>query len=124
MNRLLSIFLVLLLFNVVFSSPIIATEYGKIEGFSLFLTNGNKANIFLGIPFASPPIDELRFEVKIFTLLQDTPKKGHFWDFCAIFSKFLIFTLKTFIDFSYRKPPGFSMREIDCAHYRTLKTLL
>uniref|UniRef100_A0A914E3R7 Carboxylesterase type B domain-containing protein n=1 Tax=Acrobeloides nanus TaxID=290746 RepID=A0A914E3R7_9BILA len=39
-----------------------ATEYGKIEGFSLFLTNGNEANIFLGIPFASPPIDELRFE--------------------------------------------------------------
>lgn len=47
------------------TGPIINTTYGQIQGFYLNLENGFSANIFLGIPFARPPIGEYRFEVKI-----------------------------------------------------------
>uniref|UniRef100_A0AC34GRG4 Carboxylesterase type B domain-containing protein n=1 Tax=Panagrolaimus sp. ES5 TaxID=591445 RepID=A0AC34GRG4_9BILA len=45
------------------SHPVNAeTEYGKIEGFVHTADDGTKSNVFLGIPFAQPPVGELRFE--------------------------------------------------------------
>uniref|UniRef100_A0A8R1DT87 Carboxylic ester hydrolase n=1 Tax=Caenorhabditis japonica TaxID=281687 RepID=A0A8R1DT87_CAEJA len=39
------------------AAPIVDTNYGKVEGFDY-----EDAEVFLGIPFAKPPVDELRFE--------------------------------------------------------------
>uniref|UniRef100_A0AC34FBK2 Carboxylesterase type B domain-containing protein n=1 Tax=Panagrolaimus sp. ES5 TaxID=591445 RepID=A0AC34FBK2_9BILA len=44
------------------TGPLVKTDYGKIEGVSLQTTLGFKADVFLGIPYASPPIGSLRFE--------------------------------------------------------------
>ena len=43
--------------------PIVETNYGKLQGFTIDLENNEKADIFLNIPFAKPPVGELRFEV-------------------------------------------------------------
>ncbi|KAK0427445.1 hypothetical protein QR680_010228 [Steinernema hermaphroditum] len=42
--------------------PIIRTSYGKLEGFQYIMTNGERANVFLGLPYAEPPVGQLRFE--------------------------------------------------------------
>ena len=43
---------------------IVETEYGPIEGFVHTVEDEQiTANIFLGVPFAAPPVGELRFEV-------------------------------------------------------------
>uniref|UniRef100_A0AC35FZV2 Carboxylesterase type B domain-containing protein n=1 Tax=Panagrolaimus sp. PS1159 TaxID=55785 RepID=A0AC35FZV2_9BILA len=44
------------------SVPEAETEYGKISGKLFILPDGKITNVFLGIPFAKPPINELRFE--------------------------------------------------------------
>uniref|UniRef100_A0A914QLH1 Carboxylic ester hydrolase n=1 Tax=Panagrolaimus davidi TaxID=227884 RepID=A0A914QLH1_9BILA len=44
------------------SSKIIKTEYGSVEGFIYKTSSGKEIEIFLGIPFAAPPIGDLRFE--------------------------------------------------------------
>ena len=46
-----------------FSDPNVKTNYGNIQGFEFKAERGSEAEIFLGIPFAKPPIGELRFEV-------------------------------------------------------------
>ena len=43
----------------------VKTKYGEVEGFTYTMSNGEKANIFLGIPFASPPIGDLKLEVRL-----------------------------------------------------------
>lgn len=48
---------------VVASSPIIDTKYGQLEGFTTKLQDGTEAAVFLGVPYAQPPVDELRLEV-------------------------------------------------------------
>lgn len=45
------------------ADPIVETNYGKIQGFNLTLENGLEADIFLRVPFAQAPIENLRFEV-------------------------------------------------------------
>ena len=50
--------------------PIVATDYGKIEGLALQTTLGFKADVFLGIPYAKPPIGDLRFEVSFYAKLR------------------------------------------------------
>uniref|UniRef100_A0A914CFM5 Carboxylic ester hydrolase n=1 Tax=Acrobeloides nanus TaxID=290746 RepID=A0A914CFM5_9BILA len=42
--------------------PVVETNYGKLQGFTIDLENNEKADIFLNIPFAKPPVGELRFE--------------------------------------------------------------
>lgn len=61
---LIILFFILAGLDFIEGNPIVSTRYGKIEGFWLDLEDGSRADIFLGVPFASPPIDELRFEVK------------------------------------------------------------
>ena len=41
----------------------VKTKYGDIQGFEFEAERGSEAEVFLGIPFAKPPIGELRFEV-------------------------------------------------------------
>ena len=44
-------------------SALVHTSYGTLEGFVHALGNGKSMDVFLGIPYAEPPIGELRFEV-------------------------------------------------------------
>uniref|UniRef100_A0A914CEU9 Carboxylic ester hydrolase n=1 Tax=Acrobeloides nanus TaxID=290746 RepID=A0A914CEU9_9BILA len=44
------------------ADPIVETNYGKIQGFSLTLENGLEADVFLRVPFAQAPIENLRLE--------------------------------------------------------------
>ncbi|EGT31071.1 CBN-GES-1 protein [Caenorhabditis brenneri] len=53
--RVLLAFIVLL--GTCWAGPIVDTEYGKVEGFEY-----EDSEVFLAIPFAKPPVDELRFE--------------------------------------------------------------
>ena len=49
------------------SKPRVKTEYGWIEGFHYPSAEHNiNASIFLGIPYATPPVGELRFKVCFF----------------------------------------------------------
>lgn len=45
------------------NGPIANTKYGMVEGKQLGLHNGNTVNSFLGIPYAAPPVGELRWQV-------------------------------------------------------------
>uniref|UniRef100_A0A914ZFG1 Carboxylesterase type B domain-containing protein n=1 Tax=Panagrolaimus superbus TaxID=310955 RepID=A0A914ZFG1_9BILA len=45
------------------SNPVSAqTQFGAVEGFIHAASDGTVSNVFLGIPYATPPIGELRFE--------------------------------------------------------------
>ncbi|CAD5223852.1 unnamed protein product [Bursaphelenchus okinawaensis] len=44
------------------ASPVVETKVGTIEGFEHKVINGQSVDIFLGIPYAKPPVGELRFE--------------------------------------------------------------
>lgn len=39
-----------------------STKYGPITG-KLFNVSGTEAKVFLGVPYASPPVGDFRFEV-------------------------------------------------------------
>ncbi|TKR94482.1 hypothetical protein L596_008758 [Steinernema carpocapsae] len=54
--------LVVLLLPVVAASPLVKTPYGVVEGFDYTLRDGGVANVFLGIPYAKPPVGALRYE--------------------------------------------------------------
>jgi carboxylesterase type B len=41
----------------------VETKYGKVQGQSHLLHDGSEVNSFLAIPFAKPPVGELRFAV-------------------------------------------------------------
>uniref|UniRef100_A0A914R0N2 Carboxylesterase type B domain-containing protein n=1 Tax=Panagrolaimus davidi TaxID=227884 RepID=A0A914R0N2_9BILA len=56
--------------------PIVSTEYGKIEGLIYTSSKGFRTEVFLGIPFAQPPINELRFEKPIPPTPWKTPLKA------------------------------------------------
>uniref|UniRef100_A0A915ING2 Carboxylesterase type B domain-containing protein n=1 Tax=Romanomermis culicivorax TaxID=13658 RepID=A0A915ING2_ROMCU len=62
-GRTLSMLLLLMALNLPQARPIIIdTMYGKIQGFEMTTADGAKANVFLGVPYARPPIGELRFQ--------------------------------------------------------------
>lgn len=44
-------------------SVFVYTELGRIKGFVADINDDFKADVFLGVPFAQPPIGHLRFEV-------------------------------------------------------------
>lgn len=41
------------------------TKLGTIKGTTMLSRDGNKFNAFLGVPYAKPPIGELRFQVSL-----------------------------------------------------------
>uniref|UniRef100_A0A1I7X2G6 COesterase domain-containing protein n=1 Tax=Heterorhabditis bacteriophora TaxID=37862 RepID=A0A1I7X2G6_HETBA len=55
-------FLGIFLWSFTVAEPIIETKYGKIRGFEYETKSGHIAEIYLGIPYATPPIGDLRFE--------------------------------------------------------------
>lgn len=62
--------LILVFTSSVFSSLIVNTNGGKIRGFeSNSILDGKKYYSFLGIPYAKPPLGDLRFQVIFFDLL-------------------------------------------------------
>jgi carboxylesterase type B len=40
------------------------TKYGPVEGFTVPLHTGRFVNVFHGIPFAKPPVRDLRWRVR------------------------------------------------------------
>lgn len=58
-------FLILIIFtSPIFASVIVNTSRGKVRGFETnSILNGTKYYSFLGIPYAKPPIKNLRFQV-------------------------------------------------------------
>ncbi|CAB3397952.1 unnamed protein product [Caenorhabditis bovis] len=44
------------------AGPIVNVKYGKIEGFEHTSPTGHVSEVFLAVPFAKPPIGDLRFE--------------------------------------------------------------
>ena len=60
--------------------PIVRTQFGDVRGFvsaefpSLYVsspssqTSIQRADVFLGLPFAEPPLGDLRFEARSFSL--------------------------------------------------------
>ena len=56
-------FLLLFLCAVTSANPVVETTYGLVEGREIPIHTGDVIDSYLGIPFAKPPIDELRFEV-------------------------------------------------------------
>ena len=53
----------LLILNPSEGSPLVETVYGKVKGLEYTTLNGVETEIFLGIPFAAPPIGDLSLEV-------------------------------------------------------------
>ncbi|KAH7711698.1 CRE-GES-1 protein [Aphelenchoides avenae] len=43
-------------------APLVKTKHGCVQGFTIDLENRSKADVFLGVPFAKPPTEELKFE--------------------------------------------------------------
>ena len=43
--------------------PIVDTGYGPVQGVNVNMASGDVIQTWMGIPFARPPVGELRFEV-------------------------------------------------------------
>lgn len=52
--------------NYASAGPVVETTYGKVEGVTSQAHDGTPVNIFRGIPFASPPIDDQRWKVRTY----------------------------------------------------------
>lgn len=66
MNLILQVLFTTFNYFLISSSEIIEIEDGKIEGTLMEDRSGEKFHAFLGIPFAEPPINELRFKAPVF----------------------------------------------------------
>lgn len=56
---------------------VVTVEQGKLRGSKLFSRNGTEYRSFLAIPYAKPPLGELRFQVNF--LADDSfPKRNRF----------------------------------------------
>lgn len=58
-------FLLVALATTSLGEPIVDTKYGPVEGHAVDLDDGSYVNSFLGVPFAKPPVNELRWQVRI-----------------------------------------------------------
>ena len=56
--------LLILLPGVALGDVLVKTKYGLVDGHTVKLHTGKIINSFLGIPFAKPPIGNLRFTVR------------------------------------------------------------
>lgn len=59
--------------------PRATTEYGEIEGRRYIIKNRKPVNVFLGVPFAKPPLGELRFK---------KPVPPDPWDTCLLCKRY------------------------------------
>lgn len=59
---------VIIIFELASCAIYIDSELGRIKGTHMYSRNRRKFNVFLGIPFAEPPVGELRFQVKEFRI--------------------------------------------------------
>eukprot|EP00095_Tigriopus_kingsejongensis_P003019 maker-scaffold170_size291898-snap-gene-1.43 protein:Tk03019 transcript:maker-scaffold170_size291898-snap-gene-1.43-mRNA-1 annotation:"af321574_1acetylcholinesterase precursor" len=72
----------LIIFAIVLALPIMAqglkvsTEYGWVQGKQLTSSDGSKVEAFLGIPYAQPPVGQLRFRPPKEPFAWDTIKDG------------------------------------------------
>lgn len=55
--------------SVVSCDPVITIEKGSVRGQVLKSRDGRNYYSFTSIPYAKPPIDELRFKVRIFLII-------------------------------------------------------
>ena len=55
-------YIVAILVATVAGQPVADTEYGQVRGRTIMLDDGIEVNSFKGIPFATPPLGDLRFE--------------------------------------------------------------
>ena len=49
----------------------VQTNYGHVRGMTTERVPGKRIHTFLGIPYASPPVKDLRFEVQLIFLILD-----------------------------------------------------
>ena len=49
--------------------PIVETTYGSVQGVNINLENGTIIQSYMAIPYAMPPLGDLRFEVHFFSVL-------------------------------------------------------
>lgn len=63
MKLLTFIFLELITTIVVISNPVVQIKNGTLEGIFMESRKGRKIAAFMGIPYAVPPLGDLRFEV-------------------------------------------------------------
>jgi hypothetical protein len=54
------------LFYPILSSPKVITRFGELRGFLTEPFEGQRAEVFLNIPYALPPVGNLRFEVSLY----------------------------------------------------------
>lgn len=59
----LSLLLTLCASNVNSEKPVVRTPLGEVAGYYMTTRNGRQISAFTAIPFASPPLGDLRFKV-------------------------------------------------------------
>ena len=55
--------IVLVCLNSITGNPIVSTKYGPIEGISVPIHTGQIIDSFMAVPYAKPPVGDLRFMV-------------------------------------------------------------
>jgi len=59
------------------SAKIVNTVYGQVDGNTVTLDDGSIINSWYGVPFAAPPVEALRFEVRYLQALHANPHCTH-----------------------------------------------
>jgi len=79
------------------ATVLVDTNYGQLRGSKSTARNGKIFFEFLGIPYASPPVGELRFEVKIYSA-KNIDKLGGI-SFGNIFIENIFFFIQGYLSF-------------------------
>ena len=53
----------LLSISATYANPVVDTKYGPVEGISVPIHTGQIIDSFMGVPYARPPVGDLRFMV-------------------------------------------------------------
>lgn len=64
--KIIGVFLILTIHQRLTAEVLVSTKFGDIRGTTRLSRNGKKFDAFLGVPYAEPPIGDLRFQVCIF----------------------------------------------------------